>query len=538
MPLKKIIKFIKYYDFINMSRIFSYQLNIKVDENNITTKYIDYTNLQVNNPEDKEDYDKKCEELNKLCISLLNNNIESNIKVNNEKFNIKMTEKEQEFKKKIEKLKNEKEKLEKHYKIEIDNLEIECMTIKKEMNNKVVEIQKNKKDYIKKKLEIEKEFNENFNEKLNKELEHKNKILLLENQNKIMEITNKYENKLLNMENKYEKDLLNIENNYENEVENLEHISEKKLLNIENKYEKDLLNIENNHENEIENLEHTNETYQETIEKIQEENQNLQEELQKKNKRKSNKEIGDIGELNVCKILDIYYEKDRTIKYNQTLAYGCADIKITIDRYNGCIDTKDKSNEFKTKNTKKTVGKKSIEKLKRDVNDLKNNFQFGILISNGQEKFYDNKKDFEYILNNKKPIFFLKGINEEPEKLKILIEIIRYTLPTILSSHNDNELNKIKVKINKVSEKIRENIKLCNINKKNLELMKKNNNDNLILFNFSKKEKKKEKIEEITDKKTKFIQNKKECPYCKRKFSDRGGAYKQHTNKCKNKPKD
>ena len=478
-------------------RQFSFQLNLNVDENNNTIKYIDFTNLQFNNPEDKEDYNKKCIELNKLGISLLNNNIESNIKINNEKFNIKIKEKEQEHENKMEKTIKKYDEVLKNKETEINNLENECMRlnnnnniIKKDFTKKKIEMGKENEEEIKK---IKKKHNENFNEKLNNQLKDKENILFSENKNKTMEIKHNFEKEIIEMK---------------NAINNLEYI------------------------NEI--SQEKNETYQETIEKLQEENQNLQEDLQKKNKRKSNKEIGDIGELNVCKILDIYYEKDRTIRYNQTRAYGCADIKITIDRYNGCIDTKDKSNEFKIKNTKKTIGKSSIDKLKRDVNNPINNYQFGILISNGQEKFYDNKKDFEYILNNKKPIYFLKGINEEPEKLKSLIEIIRYTLPIILSAKNDNELNEIKVKVNKVSEKIKENIKLCNINIKNNQRMKKNNNDNLVLFNFSK-----EKIEEILDKKPKLIQNKKECPYCKNKFSERGGAYKQHIKKyCKLKPKD
>jgi len=136
-----------------------------------------------------------------------------------------------------------------------------------EQISKLKIIDRNKNDYV------------NEMEKQIKNLEITQKQIMLENQNSIAFVENKYINEINEQKNRYENELLEQKNQYENDLLKQKNQYENDLSEQKNQYENDLLEQKNQCENDLLNLQNK---YDEIVETLQQKEEQIEEMASKK----------------------------------------------------------------------------------------------------------------------------------------------------------------------------------------------------------------------------------------------------------------
>ncbi len=183
----------------------------------------------------------------------------------------------------------------------------------------------------------------------------------------------------------------------------------------------------------------------------------LDENIKSLSNRKSNFELGDEGEDYVCQILHQHYSHNPNVRFqrcqNET---GAGDIKLKLkinnNLFNGCIDPKNKKSANQ-------INKTEIEKLKKDVDNVKNDYSFGVLISIEENTFYNDIQNFDIIYTkNNKPIICIKNVLIYPDFIPIAIKLISQYLIETNNKDTNAELDKFKLLINSQVKSVNSNI--------------------------------------------------------------------------------
>jgi hypothetical protein len=253
---------------------------------------------------------------------------------------------------------------------------------------------------------------QNENERIESILTEKHQIILLENKLMIKDMEN--ENKILQMK---IKDNIKYHHELENKIQQMNEIILNKITNIEKNTQRTSLSIA---------------------------------------------ELGIIGEEYVMKILNNFYRYDTNITYtNCAKKPNCGDIFLQInEKYTGCIDVKN----YKNSNI---IPQKEIQKLMKDV-DM-NQYNFGILATLYDNKFFDNIKIFDIIYTpNQNLIILINNLNKFPDFLPVAIKMIIVELKKINTNLNDVQ------KINKYELILKNIVKFTNLNIKHIKNTEKN----------------------------------------------------------------
>ena len=333
--------------------------------------------------------------------------------------------------------------IERQFKNKIDTLQFELET-KEQLILKQMDMIKQNEETNKMKLQ---ENNLNLEQRfqMDKEkLKHQNEML---------------ENKISMLENK----LLDVETNIK-ETLNTKYQSDIKTIELKTQYELELLkkdlSIEQDKNKELQNQ--LNQNNDSLFKKLEEITENTSRKI------RTTTDLGKSGEKMIMNILGNFYgHHHQYYKYEDCSGLpNKGDICLTINRDNsclrGCIDSKNYSS---------TIPSREITKLSKDVDNVDNNYAFGIMVSIQDIGFANNKDNFEIINTKKgKPIIFIKNVEEHNYFVPLAINMILLEVEKNMINTNDKDkITKYNSFISYIKKDINGNIKKLTSVKKSLD---------------------------------------------------------------------
>jgi len=333
--------------------------------------------------------------------------------------------------------------IERQFKNKIDTLQFELET-KEQLILKQMDMIKQNEETNKMKLQ---ENNLNLEQRfqMDKEkLKHQNEML---------------ENKISILENK----LLDVETNIK-ETLNTKYQSDIKTIELKTQYELELLkkdlSIEQDKNKELQNQ--LNQNNDSLFKKLEEITENTSRKI------RTTTDLGKSGEKMIMNILGNFYgHHHQYYKYEDCSKLpNKGDICLTINRDNsclrGCIDSKNYSS---------TIPSREITKLSKDVDNVDNNYAFGIMVSIQDIGFANNKDNFEIINTKKgKPIIFIKNVEEHNYFVPLAINMILLEVEKNMINTNDKDkITKYNSFISYIKKDINGNIKKLTSVKKSLD---------------------------------------------------------------------
>jgi len=333
--------------------------------------------------------------------------------------------------------------IERQFKNKIDTLQFELET-KEQLILKQMDMIKQNEETNKMKLQ---ENNLNLEQRfqMDKEkLKHQNEML---------------ENKISILENK----LLDVETNIK-ETLNTKYQSDIKTIELKTQYELELLkkdlSIEQDKNKELQNQ--LNQNNDSLFKKLEEITENTSRKI------RTTTDLGKSGEKMIMNILGNFYgHHHQYYKYEDCSGLpNKGDICLTINRDNsclrGCIDSKNYSS---------TIPSREITKLSKDVDNVDNNYAFGIMVSIQDIGFANNKDNFEIINTKKgKPIIFIKNVEEHNYFVPLAINMILLEVEKNMINTNDKDkITKYNSFISYIKKDINGNIKKLTSVKKSLD---------------------------------------------------------------------
>jgi len=333
--------------------------------------------------------------------------------------------------------------VDRQYKHKIETMEFELQT-KNQLINKQIEMIKQNEDIIEKRLKENTLNMEQVFEMDRNKLKHQNEML---------------QDKITMLETQLVSNEMNIK-----ETLSVIHQSELKTIELKSQCElellkKDLLTEQDKNKELQQQIEQNSGLLMKKIEEITENTSR---------RNKTTTDLGKSGEKMVMDILGTFYgHHHQYYKYEDCSGLpNKGDICLTVNRndncFRGCIDSKNYSN---------TIPSREITKLSKDVDNVDNNYSFGIMISIQDIGFANNKENFEIITTKKgKPIIFIKNVGEHNYFVPLAINMLLLEIEKNLICSNDKDrINKYNSFIAYIKKDITGNIKKLTTVKKSLE---------------------------------------------------------------------
>ena len=195
-------------------------------------------------------------------------------------------------------------------------------------------------------------------------------------------------------------------------------------------------------------------------------------------------DIGNHGEQFIQSVLHQFIQYNTNAKLEDVSGQSSSgDLRFIYHSMRCCIEVK---------NIKESIGESHIDKFYRDVQDLKNNYNCGVLISiRSGFTIRSNIDDMEVKIIDNKPVIFLSNIDKNSDKIIMAIQVL-HRIVNLLSTNQTYEafhfIDQFKYQLQQLSL-IENQLKIIKQSTKSMEVAiqqsKKNIHDTLQLDEYS-----------------------------------------------------
>lgn len=195
-------------------------------------------------------------------------------------------------------------------------------------------------------------------------------------------------------------------------------------------------------------------------------------------------DIGNHGEQFIQSVLHQFIQYNTNAKLEDVSGQSSSgDLRFIYHSMRCCIEVK---------NIKESIGESHIDKFYRDVQDLKNNYNCGVLISiRSGFTIRSNIDDMEVKIIDNKPVIFLSNIDKNRDKIIMAIQVL-HRIVNLLSTNQTYEafhfIDQFKYQLQQLSL-IENQLKIIKQSTKSMEVAiqqsKKNIHDTLQLDEYS-----------------------------------------------------